>query len=276
MVIKPPPLESRRALLSWTLRVLRAHDVKPRKRLSQSFLVEPLAIREIIGWIKAEKPRSIVEIGAGLGTLTYHTALHVSRVIAVELDPRLARITRDTVGELGNVEVVVGDAMKTPLTGEAVVSSLPYHIAGPMIARILRENTVRKAALILQAELAEKLASPPGSRKYGRISAYTQFLAEIRLGRKYGSRSFYPAPKIASMTVFLKRIRDYDQVAEAYENIIRCLFTQRNKKAVKIISICTGLDASWIPGEARVKDLAPRQIEVIAHAWLRRREQYVE
>ncbi len=269
--MREPPITTRRALLSWTISTLRRHGVKPRKKLSQSFLVEPLAIREIIGWLERRKPRTVVEIGAGLGTLTYHIARHVDRVIAIEIDPRLARIAWETAGKLGNVEVIVGDALETPLPGDTVVSSLPYHVAGPLIARILGENNVEAAALILQAELAEKLAAPPGSRSYGRLSALAQFLAYVERGHEYSPTCFYPVPRVASQTIYLYRRRPYDALAQVYEEMLRCLFTQRNKRALKVILRCTGIEASWIPVEARVRDLDPGQLESLAHALSRRR-----
>jgi 16S rRNA (adenine1518-N6/adenine1519-N6)-dimethyltransferase len=268
---EPPPLTSRRALLSWTLRTLRTYGITPRKRLSQSFLVEPIAVRELVEWGGTHKPGTLVEIGPGLGTLTYHLASIARRIIAIEIDERLARVARDVTRRLGNVEIVVADAMEAALRGEIIVSSLPYHVAGPLTARILRENDIRAAALVLQAEVAEKLAARPGSRNYGRISALTQFMARVEPGRRYSPTCFYPPPRVASATVFLYRVRKYDAVAETYEDVIRCLFTQRNKKARRIIEKCAGLDAPWIPVEARVRDLDPRSIEELALALLRRR-----
>ncbi len=277
----PPPLDSRRSLLRWTLNVLRLHGIRPSKRLSQSFVVEPSLIREVVDWVEEAGPRAVVEIGAGLGTLTYYIALRAPRVYAVEVDPRLARVVEEVTRDLGNVEVVVADALEHPLgMGDVAVSNAPYHITGPLIARVLRENSFKKAALLLQAEVASKILATPGSPEYGRLTVFVNYLARPVPGGVYHPSCFYPRPRVYSRLVYLERRRDYDERARVFEELARCLFNQINKMARKIARRCleklsdTGVEADleWL-GTRRVRELGPEDVErLVEHLAARERE----
>lgn len=277
----PPPLDSRRSLLRWTINVLRVHGIRPSKRLSQSFVVEPGLVREVVGWVGEAGARAVVEIGAGLGTLTYHLALKAPKVYAVEVDPRLARVVEDVTRELGNVEVVVADALEHPIgMGDTVASNVPYHITGPLIARVLRENSFKRAALLLQAEVAAKILASPGSPDYGRLTVFVNYLARAAPGGVYHPSCFYPRPKVYSMLVYLERRRHYDERARAFEELARCLFNQINKMARKIARRCLeklsgiGVEASleWL-GTRRVRELGLEDLEkLLKHVTARERE----
>ncbi len=275
----PPPLDSRRSLLHWTLNVLRLHGIRPSRRLSQSFVVEPGLVKEVVGWVEATAPRAIVEIGAGLGTLTYHLALKAPRVYAVEVDPRLARVVEEVTRDLGNVEVIVADALEHPIgLGDAAVSNAPYHITGPLIARVLRENSFKRAALLLQAEVAAKILASPGSPDYGRLTVFVNYLARPVPGGVYHPSCFYPRPKVYSRLVYLERTRNYDEHAWAFEELARCLFNQINKMARKIARRCleklsdTGVEVSleWL-GARRVRELGPEDVEKLLEYLVARR-----
>ncbi len=266
----PPPLNSRRSLLRWTVAILRLHGIRPSRRLSQSFIVEPGLVREVVGWIEEARPAAVVEIGAGLGTLTYHIALKAPRVYAIEVDPRLARVVEEITRELGNVEVIVADALEHPLgMGDIAVSNTPYHITGPLVARVLRENSFKRAALLLQAEVANKILASPGDPEYGRLTVFVNYLANTLTGGVYHPSCFYPRPKVYSRLIYLERKRPYDEHARAFEDLARCLFNQINKMARKIARRCleqlTGSSVGeasleWL-GTRRVRELSPGDVE---------------
>ena len=181
----------------------------------------------------------MVEVGPGLGSLTLGLLPEVARVVAVEIDPVLARQLPGTVadrtpGLAGRLEVVTQDALR--LTGvpgpdpTAFVANLPYNVAVPVLLRLLEQlPTLRRGLVMVQAEVADRLAAPPGSRTYGVPSVKAAWYADVTRAGSVGRTVFWPAPHVDSGLVsFVRREPPPGSRADCFA-VIDAAFAQRRK-----------------------------------------------
>jgi 16S rRNA (adenine1518-N6/adenine1519-N6)-dimethyltransferase len=152
-----------------------------------------------------------IEIGAGHGEMTELLAQHARRVIAIEIDERLLPRLRETAARLGNVSVVAGDVLALDLAklaaGERfrVYGNLPYYITSPIVHHLLEHSDWLDAAfLVMQTEVADRLAAEPGHREYAYFSAIVQFYARVEIMLRIPPGAFRPPPKVASALVALR------------------------------------------------------------------------
>lgn len=226
-----PAEQSPVALRSWTLRVLREYGFKPGKKLSQNFVVDPRLIAEIASYVIAEHT---LEIGCGIGTLSLALLPLVKNLICVEIDKRLCNIAR-TLVDSPKFLVVHGDARKVFLNTKQVVSNLPYHITSDILVKVVRENTVERAILTVQREVAERLLAQPGIKSYGKITVLVNLVFKVKKGGLYPPKSFYPEPKVYHQVIVLERKGVYDDNMKAVEKVAKTLFTQRKRVVDKLI-----------------------------------------
>jgi len=256
-------------MLSETRRLLSEYGIRPSRRLGQNFLVSRRAIGDILRAVNPEPSDTILEVGAGLGTLTLELARVSGRVIAVEIDRRLVKVLRSRLGGRTNVEIVEGDILGMPIPGcDKVVGSIPYYISSSLLVKLLREPVYSYAVLTFQREFAERLVAQPGSRNYGRLSVLAQLFSRIEILGVVDRRAFYPVPKVDSMLVKLAPSGPLDHM-EKVERVTRVLFSQRRrllKKALRRLPV----DTSKLGGEVdlgkRVYELTPGEILLIALA----------
>lgn len=236
---------------------MKENGVRPSKKLSQNFVINPFLIKSIVDSASFE---DTVEIGCGIGTLTLFLVERVKTLVCIEYDERMVKIASRNV-ENPRFVPVRGDVLTTGLHRPQVVSNLPYHITSDVLISIARDNKVSRAVLTLQKEVGDRLAAPPGSEAYGRLSVIIQLLFELDLKGVYPSRSFYPAPKVASSLIILRRKRNYDESVEKVENITRVMFSQRRRNARKVaetrLKIKPEILDKIIPNGRRVFELEP-------------------
>jgi len=279
-LVKPPPLTSKKELLLWTKRTLFSLGIKPRKKLSQAFVIEPQLIMEIMRQIQNYKPSIVLEIGAGLGTLTYHIATFCKKVIAVEIDRVLASFIKKLTRDLGNVEVVIANILDLDDSyfKNAIVGNIPYHITSDIVLRISKTECPL-AIITLQKEFAERLIAKAGEHKYGKITIITDYLFEKKICSIYPPTAFYPAPAVYSAIMVMKRIRGYDSRAKILEKLLICTFTERNKLAYKVVNKCINIDVSgelyWLK-KKRVDQLTLEEFLKILHTMLRMKNQKLQ
>ena len=184
------------------------------------------------------------------------------RILGVELDQRLLPVLREVSAEHAKIDVVNADILEVNVRRfECIVGNPPYSITGPLLSRIVVDYQPRLAVLTLQKEVAERLASKPGSSSYGRITVLVQAVYDVKLGGYYSPRSFYPPPDVASRVVVLEvRERLPDMLLRRLEEVSRCLFSERKKRASKIVKKCCGFVPEWLDEEKRVYELEPREI----------------
>jgi len=187
-------------------------DVVPTKKLGQNFVTDPNTIRRIVAAAKLKGSETVVEIGPGLGSLTLGLIEVAERVISVEIDPKMAAAIEATVAQRApgaNFTLVSDDAMKvTELGGvpDALVANLPYNISVPVLLHFLEQFPSLQSGLVLvQAEVAHRLAAKPGNKIYGVPSLKLAWYAEANLAGNVGRNIFWPVPNVDSALVFFEK-----------------------------------------------------------------------
>jgi 16S rRNA (adenine1518-N6/adenine1519-N6)-dimethyltransferase len=178
------------------------------RRFGQHFLRAP-SVERLLRVVDALPDETFLEIGPGLGALTFPLAARARRVTAVELDPKLAARLRERAP--ANLTVVEGDALEVdfaalvPESGARLVGNLPYYVSSPLLRRFLDlRDRVRDAHVMLQEEVARRVASPPGSKEYGILSVTYGACAAVDIPLVFPPGAFQPPPKVSSA---LLRIR---------------------------------------------------------------------
>jgi 16S rRNA (adenine1518-N6/adenine1519-N6)-dimethyltransferase len=218
--------------------------VRPTKTLGQNFVVDPNTIRKVVDVADLSGEEVVLEIGAGLGSLTLGLATAARRVVAVELDPRLIPILREVTAAETSVEIVEADALKldhTRFPADAVVANLPYNIAASVVIDVLqRAPNVQVLTVMTQREVAERLAATPGSKIYGLSSVLVAFHASARFAGTVSRRAFYPVPNVDSAIVRLERRPAPDVDPLLFREVARASFAQRRKTMRNCIAVIAG------------------------------------
>jgi len=224
-------------------------QIRPKKSLGQHFVQDPNILRKVIEAASLEPEDVVVEIGAGLGSLTEPLARRVKKVYALEIDSSLADALKDRFPSRGAVEVVWADALQfdfgTPFRRWKrkikVVANLPYEISTPMIFRLLKERECFSLlVLMLQLEVARRLAAQPGTGDYGPLSVWSQLYCDVKIAFQVKPHSFLPPPKVHSAVVkfkILPRPRVLVEDEKVLEKVIRSAFTYRRKTLGKALQL---------------------------------------
>ncbi len=212
-------------------------QIRPKKSLGQHFLKDPYYIKKITGVAGIGPDDQVLEIGPGLGHLTRKLAAGAKRVIAVEFDERLIPRLRKEFSETAKIEIVHADALEyqyDTLPGTwKVVANLPYYISTPIVRKLLQfREKFTTLSLMLQKEVAERIASPPGSKEYGFLSVLVQFYTEPRIEFMVPAGAFTPAPEVDSAVITLT-VRTNSPVQVRDESflmrVVKAAFSQRRK-----------------------------------------------
>ncbi len=183
-------------------RYLRRHRLGALKRLSQNHLVDGEVLDAIVAAARVTPGRRVLEVGPGIGILTGALLRAGADVTAVEVDPRLQAHLRDRLGEVARFRLVAGDVLDQRLEDLVVapwdlVANLPYHITSPVLHRVLdAEPRPERFVLMLQREVAERVAARPGDTSY--LSVFVQYHASVSVVRVVPARAFEPAPSVES------------------------------------------------------------------------------
>jgi 16S rRNA (adenine1518-N6/adenine1519-N6)-dimethyltransferase len=215
--------------------------VRPTKQWGQNFVIDANTVRRVVRLADLGPGDVVVEIGPGLGSLTLALLAQVGRVVAVEVDPNLAAALPDTVAALApaysdRLEVVLADALTVRTLPDpqpsALVANLPYNISVPVVLSFLEAfPTLRRVLVMVQLEVAERLAAPPGSKTYGIPSLKAAWYGEVRLTGTVSRTVFWPAPNVDSALVTLTR-RDPPRTPASRGEVFACIdaaFAQRRK-----------------------------------------------
>ncbi len=186
--------------------------VVPTKKLGQNFVIDPNTIRRIVTAAKLTGKETVVEIGPGLGSLTLGLFEVVDTVIAVEVDNKMAQAIEATVkrkAEGKNFYLVQADALKVtdlPALPDALVANLPYNISVPVLLHFLEMfPSIQSGLVMVQAEVAHRLAATSGSKVYGSPSVKLAWYAEANLAGNIGRNVFWPAPNVDSALVYFQK-----------------------------------------------------------------------
>ncbi len=218
-------------------------QLRPTKQRGQNFVIDPNTVRRIVRVAEVGPRDVVVEVGPGLGSLTLGLLAVVDRVVAVEIDPLLAQALPHTVadrapGRAHRLTVVEADALTVTaadLPGPAptaLVANLPYNVAVPVLLHLLEVLPSLATALVMvQAEVADRLAAEPGSRTYGVPSVKARWYADVRRAGPVGRSVFWPAPNVDSGLVALRRREPPSTSASRAEvfAVVDAAFGQRRK-----------------------------------------------
>jgi 16S rRNA (adenine1518-N6/adenine1519-N6)-dimethyltransferase len=179
----------------------------PGRRFGQHFLIRQAILERIAEAVSAEGEALVVEIGPGKGALTASLLRRARRVIAIEVDPLMTTRLRERFYNDPRLELVESDVLQVDLTqwGPTVIAgNLPYYITSPIIERILSmKGMLRRAVVLVQKEVADRLTASPGSRDYGYLSVATQLLASTKTLFRVPPSAFQPPPQVDSAVVRL-------------------------------------------------------------------------
>ncbi|MFG1703815.1 16S rRNA (adenine(1518)-N(6)/adenine(1519)-N(6))-dimethyltransferase RsmA [Nonomuraea sp. M3C6] len=230
-------------------------DLRPTKKLGQNFVIDAGTVRRIVRVADLSPNDVVIEVGPGLGSLTLALLPSAAHVVAVEIDPALATQLPITVADHDghdNLTVVNADAMKiTPddlsgLTPTALVANLPYNVAVPVLLHLLEVlPSLRKGLVMVQSEVADRLAAGPGSKVYGIPSVKAAWYADVRRAGPVGRTVFWPVPNVDSGLVSLIRREPPATTATRSEvfAVVDAAFAQRRKTLRAALSPWAGSPA---------------------------------
>ena len=260
--------------------LLRRYGLRAKKSWGQCFLHDPSILDRIVSAAGVTGDDAVLEIGAGLGSLTARLAAAARRVIAVERDRDMAVVLRAELAGAGNVEVVEDNALTIDLGGFGepllLVGNLPYNIASPLLFRILdQRQALRRATVLLQRELADRLAAPPGGRLYGAPSVLLQDAAAVRLCFAVPSGAFVPRPRVESAVLRLD-FRPAPRSGVAFSElqpVVHAAFRQRRKTLRRALEstfdperVKRGLERARVDGGRRGETLSVEEFGALAAA----------
>lgn len=248
-------------------------DIVPTKKLGQNFLHDPNTIRRIVAAAELDPTDRVLEVGPGLGSLTLGLVEAVGDVTAVEIDSRLAAQLPDTVAERApeyaqRLRVVEKDALRVTDSDvtepTALVANLPYNVAVPVLLHLLETfPSIRRVLVMVQLEVADRLAAQPGSKVYGVPSVKAGFYGKVSKAGTIGKNVFWPAPNIESGLVRIDVFEDApwpvtDESRAKVWPVIDAAFAQRRKTLRAALSGHFGSGAA-AEEALRAADIDPKQ-----------------
>ncbi len=258
-------------------------DVTPTKKLGQNFVVDANTVRKIVQTARVQPGERVVEVGPGLGSLTLAILEAGASVTAVEIDHRLAARLAQTAAAHGvapdMLTVVDADALRiTELPGEpaVLVANLPYNVSVPVLLHFLESfNYLQRGVVMVQAEVAERIAAKPGSKIYGAPSVKAAWYGQWRLAGTVSRQVFWPVPNVDSLLVAFdraKEVRGSEEERRRTFRIVDAAFNQRRKMLRQALSGVLGssaaasdiLVAAGVAPTARGEDLTVDDYQRIA------------
>lgn len=271
--------------------VLSRHGFYFSKALGQNFLINGSVCPRMAAECGAGECEGVIEVGPGIGVLTWELSQVAKKVTAIELDQRLFPVLEETLADCDNVKIVPGDVMKLDLHQliqeefgggpVCVCANLPYYITSPVILRLLEEELpITAITVMVQKEAAQRLCAPPGSRECGAVSVAVHYRSVPQVLFPVGRGSFMPPPNVDSAVIRLDLRKEPPvevQDEEWFFKVSRAAFAQRRKTAANSISATLGvpkaqveetLTASGIPANIRAERLTLEQLAVLSNGLL--------
>ncbi len=256
--------------------LLKANGLRPKKMLGQNFLSDFGASQKIISKALLSQNDIVLEIGAGLGAITFPAACAVKKVYAVEKDKKIADILKNELDEvsISNVLVIQKSILKVDLknifeeTGRKmiVIGNLPYNISSQILIYLIKyRRFIDKAFLMFQKELAERLMSKVNTKQYGRIAVLLQYCAKVEPFVSLKSTQFYPAPKVDSKVLKIVFHDKYKKITENENHLFKtvkagfCMRRKTLKNALMGSELCIDKDSV-------VKSLETAEIDPVRRA----------
>lgn len=243
--------------------LLELHGFHFSKAKGQNFLIASWVPEQIAEQAGVDGQSGVLEIGPGIGSLTQQLALRAKKVCAVEVDERLAPILEKTVGEFDNLEILWGDVLKQDISAlvrerfaglrPMACANLPYYITSPILSALLEAKCFSSVTVMVQKEVAQRIAAQPGTADYSAFTVYCQYYALPEILFDVPAHCFMPQPKVTSAVVNL-RVREklpWDIADETvFFRVVRASFAMRRK------TLHNGLTAGFPElGKAAIKEI---------------------
>jgi 16S rRNA (adenine1518-N6/adenine1519-N6)-dimethyltransferase len=221
--------------------------VKPKKSLSQNFLINDRAAKRIVDSLNIQEDDTVLEIGAGKGALTKYLLEKAKKVIAVEIDKELCQHLNRRFLEKKNLFLVNQDILKINLENLAkkmgqlkVIGNLPYQITSPLLSLLLEDRRfIPLSVLMVQREVAKRICAQPGSKDWSPLSVAVQLYSEVRTLFNLKPTSFFPPPKVESSVIritFLEKPKIFIPDENFFFLVVRSAFAQRRKIILNSLS----------------------------------------
>ena len=236
--------------------LLRDMGFRFNKQFGQNFLTDENLLNNICSDAEVDGG-TVLEIGAGAGTLTRVLSKHADNVIAYEIDRNLEKVLAVTLADCPNVKVVMGDVMRYKMPelealcgGEyRVVANIPYYLTSPLIMRFVEEATnVTSLTLTIQKEVAERLGAKPATKDYGAITVAVNAVADVSITRVLPRDLFYPQPNVDSAVVRIDFKRDKFDISnpQLFRKTVKVSFAMRRKTLVNNLAVGFGVSKQQV------------------------------
>lgn len=223
--------------------LLAEHGFHFSKAKGQNFLIAPWVPEQIAIESGVDRTVGVLEIGPGIGPLTQQLALRAGKVCAVEVDKRLAPILKLTVGEFENLEIVWDDVLKQDIGAlvkekfeglrPMACANLPYYITSPILSALLEAECFEAVTVMVQKEVAQRIAAKPGTADYSAFTVFCQYYAEPEILFDVPAHCFLPQPKVTSAVITLRTRKTIPwEIADrdVFFRVVRSSFAMRRKK----------------------------------------------
>mgnify|MGYP003340181886 FL=1 len=226
-------------------------NLKPTKKLGQNFVIDQNTVEKIVKTAQIDKSSNVIEIGPGLGSLTLALLQTGAKVTAIEIDEKLAKLLPQTAKNKGlneqNLKVINKDALKikdseVDSSVNVLVANLPYNVSVPVILHFLEVfPNIKKYLVMVQSEVADRLASPAGSKTYGAPSVKVQWYGQVKKSFAISRNIFWPVPNVDSDLVEINRSKKIDEtMRNNLFTLIDLAFEQRRKMLRSALSSIFG------------------------------------
>ena len=233
---------------SYVKEILGKYNFKFSKSLGQNFLIDGNIVRSIVEKAKITKDDYVLEIGPGIGTLTEELAIKAKKVIGVEIDRKLLPILDESLDKYDNADIIHGDILDIDINKLIeekfdnkkikIVANLPYYITTPIIGKLIEDDlNIESIVVMVQKEVADRMACPPGSKLYGSLSVFIDFYTRAEIILKVPKTVFMPQPKIDSAIIKLSlkdQLPDIDK--EKFFQVVKAAFSKRRKTVLNSLS----------------------------------------
>ena len=261
--------------------LLREHGLAPRRDLGQNFVVDANIVRKVARLADVGPGDHVIEIGAGLGSLTLALAETGATITAIEVDHGVAGVLRTVVADLANVTVVEDDALRIDWTSTlaaaprwVLVANLPYNVATPLVCDLLDfVPAVERMLVMVQREVADRLCAIAGSEAYGAVSVKVAYWATSRIAGTVPASVFLPRPKVESALADIRRRPSpaVDVPPEPLFQLVRTAFGQRRKMLRRSLATVVEPEvfaAADIDSQRRPEELDVVEWGALTSAWL--------
>lgn len=230
--------------------VIERHGFSFSKSLGQNFLIDFNVLNTIVEKSGVNEDTAVLEIGPGAGVLTRELAMRSKKTVAVEIDKALVPVLEDTLSDLGNVKVINEDILKVDLDelfkkefdgmNVLVVANLPYYITTPVIMKLLEfDRRIDSITVMVQKEVASRMAAQPGGKDYGALSVAVQFYSKPEIVIKAEPSCFMPQPKVSSTVIKMDIFKEEKYAVKDkthFFKVVKSAFGQRRKTLVNALS----------------------------------------